>query len=48
MTNDVNEGIGFHYLLKKIQPYFFRIEHIPQDVLNKIKDKSIIKNIFRI
>ena len=48
MTNDVNEGIGFHYLLKKIQLYSFRIEHIPQDVLNKIKDKSIPRNIFRI
>ena len=26
---------------------FFGIEDIPQEVLNKIKDKSIIHNIFR-
>ena len=26
----------------------FRIEYIPQDVLDKIKDKSITENIFRI
>ena len=27
---------------------FFVIEYIPQEVLNKIKDKTIIHNIFRI
>ena len=27
---------------------YFRIEYIPQEVLNKIKEKSIIHNIFRI
>ena len=27
---------------------FFGIEYIPQEVLNKIKDKSITHNIFRI
>ena len=27
---------------------FFGIEYIPQEVLNKIKDKSITRNIFRI
>ena len=26
----------------------FRIEYIPQEVLNKIRDKSITHNIFRI
>ena len=26
----------------------FKIEYIPQDVLDKIKDKSITENIFRI
>ena len=33
-----------------IVKYFnsFRIEYIPQEVLNKIKDKSITHNIFRI
>ena len=28
--------------------HYFGIEYIPQDVLNKIKDKSITHNIFRI
>ena len=28
--------------------YTFRIEYIPQEVLNKIRDKSITHNIFRI
>ena len=27
---------------------FFRIEYIPQEILNKVKDKSITHNIFRI
>ena len=34
--------------MAKIQFDSFRIEYIPQDVLNKIKDKSIAHNIFRI
>ena len=39
-----------HYLLIEIQLYTdsFRIEYIPQDVLNKSRDKSILNNIFRI
>ena len=27
---------------------YFRIEHIPQEVFSKIRDKSITRNIFRI
>ena len=34
--------------MTKIQLYTFGIEYIPQEVLNKIKDKSIAHNIFRI
>ena len=35
---------------KNLAVYFdsFGIEYIPQEVLNKIKDKSIAHNIFRI
>ena len=41
------------FIEKKTQLYNlthleFRIENIPQEVLNKIKDKSITHNIFRI
>ena len=51
MLKIVKEHIGFHYLSTKMQLYtliFFVIEYIPQEVLNKIKDKTIIHNIFRI
>ena len=45
----VKEQIGFHYLLTEIQLYtLILLEYIPQEVLNKIKDKSITDNIFRI
>ena len=38
------------FIYKNIAIYFysFGIEYIPQEVLNKIKDKSINHNIFRI
>ena len=45
------EHIGFHYLLTGFWLYFlifFRIEYLPLEVLNKIRDKSITHNIFRI
>ena len=31
-----------------MQHDFFRIDYIPQKVINKIRDKSITHNIFRI
>ena len=45
---------GTHWVLlfidKNTAVYFdsFGIEYIPQEVLNKIKDKSVTHNIFRI
>ena len=51
MIEIVKEQIVFHYLLIEIQRYTFDsfgIEYIPVKVLNKIKDKSITHNIFRI
>ena len=47
------EHIGFHYLFTNIQLYTFcilsfGIEYIPQEVLNKARDKSITRNIFRL
>ena len=38
------------FIDRNIDVYFdsFGIEYIPQEVLNKIKDKSITHNIFRI
>ena len=52
MTNKVKEHIWFHYLLRETQHtavYFdsFVIEYIPQEVLSKIKGKSITHNICR-
>ena len=46
----VKEHIGFHYLLTETQKLeiLLRIEYIPKEVLKKIKDKSITRNIFRI
>ena len=47
----VKEHIGFHLLLTEILLLYFdsfEIEYIPHKVLNKIKDKSITHNIFRI
>ena len=50
MTNKVKEHIGFHYLFTEM--FYWNdstgIEYVLQDVLNKIKDKSISHNIFRI
>ena len=48
MIRVVKKHIGFHYLLIEIVVYFdfFRIEYIPQKLLNKIRDKSITGNIF--
>ena len=54
MIKIVKEHIGIHYLPKKNPQLYtlihleFRIENIPQEVLNKIKDRSITHNIFRI
>ena len=46
----VKENIGFHYLLTETQKLeiLLRIEYVPKEVLKKIKDKSITRNIFRI
>ena len=38
--------IGFHYLLTETD--VFGIEYVPQEVVNKIRDKSVTHNIFRI
>ena len=48
MIKIVKEHIRFNYLLTEIQMYTFEIEYIPREVLNKIKDKSITHNIFKI
>ena len=51
MIKKVMKHIGFHYLLTKIQLYTcdsFGIEYIPQEILNKIKDKYVAQNLFRI
>ena len=54
MTKRVKDYIGFHCLLtidRNTAEYFdsFRIEYIPQDILDKIKDKdkSINQNILK-
>ena len=39
LFNDRNTAVYFEY---------FGIEYIPQEVLNKIRDKSITHNVFRI
>ena len=46
----VKEHIGFHYLLTETQKLeiLLGIEYVPKEVLKKIKDKSITRNIFRI
>ena len=44
----MKEHIRFNYLLTKIQMYTSEIEYIPQEILSKIKSKSITHNIFRI
>ena len=51
MIKKVKEHIGFHYLLTEILGVYlgsFGIEYILQEVLNKIRDKSITHNIFKI
>ena len=48
MIKIVKEHIRFNYLLTEIQMNTFEIEYISREVLNKIKDKSITHNIFRI
>ena len=48
MTIKINKIIGFHYLLTKIHALlfgFFGIEYISQEVISKIKAKSITHNI---
>ena len=47
MIKILKEHIGFHCILIEILLYAL-IEYIPQEVLNKIRDKSITHNIFRI
>ena len=52
MTDKVEERIRVSSLFidRNTAVHFdsFGIEYIPQEVLNKIKDKSVIHNIFRI
>ena len=51
MTKKAMKHIGFYYLVKKNTAVFFSsfgIKCILQEVLNKIKNKSITHNIFRI
>ena len=49
MIKIVKEYIWFNYLLTETAKYIdtFGIEYISQEVLNKIKVKSIAHNIFR-
>ena len=44
----VKEHIGFHYFLVEMQMCTSGISYIPLEVLNKIGDKWITYNIFRI
>ena len=51
MTRKLKECIGFHYLLTEIwlcTMDSLGIEYNANEVLSKIKDKSITHNIFRI
>ena len=51
MANKIKELIGFFLLIDRNTAVHFHsceFEQIPDDVLNKIKDKSIIHNIIRI
>ena len=48
MTKKVKEHIGFRSLLTEVNHDSFGTEYIPQEVLNKIKGKSITHNIFSI
>ena len=50
MIKIVKEHNGFHYLLTEIQMYTLILLELnmSQEVLNKIKAKSITQNIFKI
>ena len=51
MTNNVKKHIGFlSFIDRNTAAYFdsFEVEYIPQDVLNKVKDKSVTHSIRRI
>ena len=50
MKNKVKKIIGLLFIDRNTAAYFdsFRIEYIPQEELNKIKDKSITHSRFRI
>ena len=51
MSNKVKGRLVFHYLLMEIwlgTLILFGTEHILQELLSKIKDRSITRNIFRI
>ena len=51
MSNKVKGQLVFHYLLMEIwlsTLILFGTEHILQELLSKIKDRSITRNIFRI
>ena len=51
LDNKQSKGTHWYSLFinRNVTVYFdsFGIEYIPQDVLNEIKDKSIMHNIFR-
>ena len=50
MKHKVKKLIGLSFIDRNTAAYFdsFRIEYIPQEELNKIKDKSITHSRFRI
>ena len=51
MIKIVKEHIGFHYLLTKITAVYFDsygTEYTPQEVLNKMKYKSITHKVSKI
>ena len=51
MADKIKEDIGFHYLLinRLLCIFIFRgIKYIPKEVLSKIKEKCLTRNIFRI
>ena len=51
LNDNKKEHIGFHFLLMEILCTLdfdsSEIQYIDQDIINKIKDKSITYNIFR-
>ena len=51
MTKKVKEHTGFHYLLTEIQLYpliLLELNIFQKEVLNKIRDRSITHNTFRL